>query len=355
MIDLEAVPLVALDANRGLLQSGFWGAFRQGLGWEARGVRGRYGEQSFRLLVLSRPLPGGPRLGYLPHGPEVAEPLLGRELFLAELARSLRAHLPGTVFLRYDLPWGRRGEGNRPPPLADDGPLRKAPMDVQPPSTVLVELGESEERLLAAMKPKTRYNVRLAEKKGVTVEEGGAEALPEWYHLYRETARRDRITLHSLLYYRRLFELAASYGPGAPELHLLLARHQGELLAGIIVALRGERAWYLYGASSSRKRSLMPSHALQWRAMLLARERGCRSYDLFGIPPGADPSHPMHGLYRFKTGFGGLIFNRLGCYDFPYRRLLYGAYRLGERARAGWYRGLRKRLPRRPSPGAGAS
>jgi lipid II:glycine glycyltransferase (peptidoglycan interpeptide bridge formation enzyme) len=166
--------------------------------------------------------------------------------------------------------------------------------------------------------------------------------------LYRVTARRDRITLHSFDYYRRQFESAAcpgAIGPGAVELKLLLARHEGDLLAGIIVALHGEAATYLYGASSDLKRNLMPAYGLQWEAIRLARRRGCRTYDLFGIPPSSDPGHPMHGLYRFKTGFGGREVHRPGCWDVPYRPLAYAAYAVAERSRAWYYRRLRKALP----------
>jgi lipid II:glycine glycyltransferase (peptidoglycan interpeptide bridge formation enzyme) len=124
----------------------------------------------------------------------------------------------------------------------------------------------------------------------------------------------------------------------------LTARHEGELLAGIIVAVKGEGAWYLYGASSDRKRNLMPSYGLQWRAIQLAKERGCRFYDLFGIPPSDDPQHPMHGLFRFKTGFGGQVVNRLGCYDIALRPLSYRFYRTTERLRSTYYRRWRKRL-----------
>ena len=169
-------------------------------------------------------------------------------------------------------------------------------------------------------------------------------ALSEWYRLYQQTARRDRITLHSQDYYKTLFALAGSYGKGAPELYLLSARHEGQLLAGIIVAVKGEGAWYLYGASSDRKRNLMPSYGLQWRAIQLARQRCCRFYDLFGIPPSDDPKHPMHGLFRFKTGFGGRVVNRAGCYDVPLRPVLYRLYRGAERLRSAYYRRWRKRL-----------
>lgn len=337
-VQVEPVGLEALQANSSLLQSRFWAEFRSQVGWEARAFRCRTGNSSFTLLVLVRPLPLGLRLAYAPHGPEVDPPPEERALLLTGLAAALRPHLTGCLFLRYDLPWESWGEGRPPAPRG----LRKAPMDIQPPDTVVLELGYEEESLLAAMKPKTRYNIGLAYKKGVRVQEGSAADLPAWYELYRETARRDRITLHEYGYYRRQFELAGEGGAGAPEMKLLLARHEGDLLAGVIVALHGRAATYLYGASADTKRNLMPAYALQWEAIRLARRRGCRTYDLFGIPPSPAPGHPMHGLYRFKTGFGGRLLHRLGCWDVPYRPAVYGAYVVAERARSWYFRRFRK-------------
>jgi lipid II:glycine glycyltransferase (peptidoglycan interpeptide bridge formation enzyme) len=363
--DVEVVGLEDLEGNQVLLQSGFWGAFRQRLGWRAVAFHCSVHGREFRLLVLIRRLAPGVQLAYVPHGPELSESPVDPERFLIDLAGALRPYLWRCLFLRFDLPWDAEGSGNKPPALKRSAGLLKAPMDIQPPSTVILDLGIGEEQLLASMKSKTRYNVRLAAKKGVEISIAGsgpgssetrglvpddtkhekpAPSLAEWYRLYEETARRDRITLHGRSYYETLFDLAGSYGAGAPELYLLTARHEGELLAGIIVALKGEGAWYLYGASSDRKRNLMPSYALQWRAIQLARERGCRFYDLFGIPPSDDPSHPMHGLFRFKTGFGGRIVNRPGCYDVALRPLLYKAYRSAEGLRESYYRRWRKRL-----------
>jgi len=312
------------------------------MGWKANAFDCRHGSGSFALLVLVRSLPLGQRLAYVPHGPETPEPAEGREAFLTALARALRPHLKGCLFVRFDLPWG--SWSRMPADLKRGGGLSKAPVDIQPPDTVILDLAYAEEALLAAMKAKTRYNISLAAKRGVEVEEGTLEDLPAWYSLYRETARRDRITLHSFDYYREQFLLASRVR--SPELKLLLARYRGELLAGIIVALHGEEAVYLYGASSDARRNLMPSYALQWEAIRLARRRGCCTYDLFGIPPSEDPAHPMHGLYRFKTGFGGRILNRLGCYDYSYSRAGCAIYRQAEKARALYYQRLRKLPPR---------
>ena len=189
------------------------------------------------------------------------------------------------------------------------------------------------------MKPKWRYNVSLAQKKGVQVNtSGGAQTasspkeLETFYSLLKDTAVRDGIAVHSFDYYKTLFEICAEQGKNGKEqtLRLYTAVHEGDTLAGIVVLFRGKYATYLYGASSGEKRNLMAPYALQWRAMQDAKEAGCQFYDLFGIPPNDDPNHPMAGLYRFKTGFGGQIIHRPGSWDYPYKRAVYVLFNFAE-------------------------
>lgn len=338
------IPPHELDESGELFQSGYWAAFKERFGWRAHPLVLEFPENAQPLLVLSRRLAPGLTLAYVPWGPTGGEPDIGREELLAGIGTAIAPRLPAeTAFVRFDLPWYREGAGVLPQPLARLNRLRRSAVEVQPASTVVLDLRPEEGAILAGMKSKTRYNIKLAERRGVRVFEDEGGRLPDWYALYRETSRRDRITVHSLAYYRTLFDLARVYGAGAPSLRLLLAEVEGELVAGIIVAMHRSRATYLYGASSDRHRSAMPNYALQWRAIELARENGCESYDLFGIPPAADPDHPMAGLYQFKTGFGGRILNRLGCYDAVLRPLAYAAYGGAERLRQLYYKRLRKR------------
>ena len=261
---------------------------------------------------------------------------------LPEAVESFRAGIgtaPPTL-LRWDVPW--------PKAAVDrdgwiDAGLRPAPVRVQPPDTVIVPLSRNEDELLAAMRSKTRYNVRLAAKRGVTVERyTGPETLTplrRWYALYRETAIRDRIGIHPYRYYETVVRTAVEMqraGEHAPRLAVYTAYHEGDLLAGIVVASWAGTSTYLYGASSNVKRNLMASYLLQWSAMRAAAAAGYQRYDLFGIPPTDDPSHPMHGLYRFKTGFGGEILHRGGAWDIPFRPVTSGMYRRAEAFR-GWY------------------
>jgi lipid II:glycine glycyltransferase (peptidoglycan interpeptide bridge formation enzyme) len=314
------------------LQSGFWGSFKARFGWAARAFLADWGGER-PLLVIRRRLGPVFSFAYVPWGPELPPgfPNSDRERSsaMAELAIALRPLLPNsTAFIRFDPPWYTEGAETPPPSIGP--PLARAAADVQPPDTVLVDLSPSERDILMNMKPKWRYNIGLAEKRGVVVRRLDEEGLGMFYALFQETAKRDGINIHSLEYYQTLFTHCADY-PGQ-ELRLYLAEHEGPLGA-IIVLFRGREAVYLYGASSNRSRNLMAPYALQWQAMKDAKASGCTEYDLFGIPPGKDPSHPMAGLYRFKTGFGGRIIHRPGSWDYPYRPLAYRVFKLAEALR----------------------
>jgi lipid II:glycine glycyltransferase (peptidoglycan interpeptide bridge formation enzyme) len=228
----------------------------------------------------------------------------------------------------------------------------------------LLDLRPSLEKILAAMKPKWRYNVGLAARKGVRVRQSNFETSGEgfnadietFYRLLRETAARDGIAIHGFEYYRTLFshirEYSASVSSGPrPEARLYLAEYQGETLAAIVTLFRGREGVYLYGASSNSRRNFMAPYALQWKAIGDAKAAGCTEYDFFGIPPGDDEKdHPMAGLYRFKTGFigggeaGGRIIHRPGSWDYAYRPLISRLFNTAEGLRKG-LRGFKKKRP----------
>src|SRR6056297_3103285 len=208
------------------------------------------------------------------------------------------------------------------------GMLRRSPSDVLPTNTVFMDLQHSRDEMMQGMKSKTRYNIRLSYRKGVTVREGSLEDLPAWYAIYEETVRRNGILRSDYQYFRNV--LTARKNSKSSSVHLLLAEKDGLPVAGMFLAKSAERATYLYGASSSSRRNLMSTYALQWEAMSRAKKMGCEYYDLFGIAPKADPNHPMYGLYRFKTGFGGELFHRQGCWDYPYQEEQYELLRAAE-------------------------
>jgi lipid II:glycine glycyltransferase (peptidoglycan interpeptide bridge formation enzyme) len=348
------------------LQTDFWGDFKADFGWKPLRFTVESDRGSFELLVLVRGMRGGLSFAYVPLGPEVDVEEASRGAFLAELSEGMRPFLPRScLFIRFDPPWSleedaasvadgvaARGAAEVTRPRVG-APLKRAISDIQTPDTVVVDLRPSEEAILAAMKPKWRYNIRLAEKKGVRVEERGSDCISEFYGLYRATAARDRIAIHPEAYYRRFMDLARERRDGgdalAPDARLWVARHEGIAIAAILTVFAGAEAVYLYGASSDEKRNLMPAYALQWAAMLAAKRAGCETYDLFGIPPRDDPEHPMAGLYRFKTGFGGTIVRRAGSWDYRLRPLAYALFRGAEGLRRWWHKDLSKRLRRRAS------
>ena len=332
MLSLKEVDLSACDEAGSFLQSAFWGGFKARFGWEALAFMAQWETgESKALLVLHRRLAPLFAMAYIPWGPELPPSFNDTERWKAimELAASLKKLLPkNTAFIRFDPPWFLEtrfleGEAAPVPP-----PLRRAASDIQAPDTVLVDLTQSMELILAQMKPKWRYNARLALKKGVKLRRTGVEEIGVFYELLKETARRDGIAIHSMEYYQALFEEGRS-----PAISLYLAEHESDIIAGIVTLFRGTQAVYLYGASSDKKRNLMAPYALQLKAMEDAKEAGCQDYDLFGIPPNDDPSQPMAGLYMFKTGFGGRIVRRPGSWDYPCRPLLYRLFRVAEARR----------------------
>jgi lipid II:glycine glycyltransferase (peptidoglycan interpeptide bridge formation enzyme) len=202
---------------------------------------------------------------------------------------------------------------------------------VQFRNTVMVDLAGSEETLLARMKPKTRYNIRLAQRKGVTVRTGGLEDLTALYRMYAETSVRDGFTIRDESYYHDLWQTfmtntAATAGSDRPYAQVLIAEVSGEAVAALFLFYFSARAWYLFGMSRAAHREKMPNHLLQWEAMRQARSAGCRVYDLWGAPDEFVESDPLWGVYRFKEGLGGEVVRHLGAWDLPLRPFYYRLY-----------------------------
>ena len=158
-----------------------------------------------------------------------------------------------------------------------------------------------------------------------------------WYDLYKETCARNRIYLHDVDYFKALLVTDVSHTRSPAEVELLIAELEARPLAAMFLVFSGQRATYLYGASSSKQRNYMATYALQWEAIKKARRGGCTEYDMFGVAPRPDPSHPLYGLYRFKSGFGGVVFHRMGCWDYPLDPEDYEMYRLAEMKSEGYH------------------
>jgi lipid II:glycine glycyltransferase (peptidoglycan interpeptide bridge formation enzyme) len=312
-----------------ILQTSAWGELKSRFGWSAARIAAtRGGRIAAGALVLFRRLPL--RLGalaYIPRGPildpgdaELAATLIAG---LDRLARGRRAALlkiePDAT--RFDLPGFRPG-----------------PQTIQPPRTILIDLTRDEDDILAAMHQKTRYNIRLASKKGVTVRAADRSDLPAFSALMQTTGSRDGFGVHSPEYYEAAFDL---FVPGG-KARLFVAEVESQIVAGLFAFAHGRRAWYFYGASGDAHRQRMPNHALQWHAMRWARSTGCREYDLWGVPDEdtaaleaeyLDRRGDLWGVYRFKRGFGGEVVRYAGAFDRVYNPLLYRLYLLALKQR----------------------
>jgi lipid II:glycine glycyltransferase (peptidoglycan interpeptide bridge formation enzyme) len=300
--------------------------------------------------ILLRRLPLGlGTIGYVPKGPMLApdSPLLSAWLDAAQhIARAEQM-----CFLRLEPEW-ENGQpahnattSNLQPPtsnlqLPTSHPLKGTYLQsaIQPQTTIHLDLRPSPDAILAQMKPKWRYNIRLAERKGITVRIGDEADLAEFYRLSQITSQRDGFAIHTEAYYHTAWQLFKQTNSVA----LFMAAHAGQSIASIMVCVCGRMASYLYGASSDEERQRMPNHLLQWRAMLWAKERGCELYDLWGVPEvedrgqgtgdrGQETSDERRvtndqlpiGLLRFKEGFGGRFVRYVGAYDIVYRPWLY--------------------------------
>ena len=308
-----------------VLQTAEWGELKAGFGWQpVRLVSGDAGVQ-----ILFRRLPLGFTLAYIPKplafGNEPAMPddtppsaVLGLWSEIDQVCRQKHA-----IFLKLE-------------PDAWDGPaaplpssFSPSPHNIQPPRTIILSLAGSEDEILNRMKQKCRYNVRLAEKKGVTVR--AWDDLDGFHRLMQVTGGRDGFGVHSLAYYKKAHALFHPAGTA----ELLVAEFEGKPLAALMVFAVGRRAWYLYGASTDEERNRMPAYLLQWEAMRWARAHGCTEYDLWGVPDadeatleaGFETRHDgLWGVYRFKRGFGGEVKRAAQALDRVYVPWLYRLY-----------------------------
>lgn len=184
--------------------------------------------------------------------------------------------------------------------------------------------GRDEEDILAAMNQQWRRNIRKAAKAGVEVTQGGREDLAAFHTVYAETAERDHFTPRPLSYFETMWDALTAEAPD--RLHLYLAHHEGDLVAATTLVQVGEHAWYSYGASTSAKREVRGSNAIQWQMIRDARARGASVYDLRGITETLDEDDPHVGLIRFKVGTGGEATEYLGEWDLPLNRALYAGF-----------------------------
>ena len=189
-------------------------------------------------------------------------------------------------------------------------------------NTVMIDLSLSEDEMLMRMKQKTRYNVRLAGRKGVTVRVGTVDDLAMLYQMYAETSVRDGFVIRDEAYYQTVWKSFMDKNVAEP----LIAEVDRLPVAALVLFWFAKRAYYIYGMSRDAHREKMPTYLLQWEAMRRAKEKGCQVYDLWGAPDVFDDSDSMWGVFRFKQGLGGDVVRTIGAWDFTPKPWLYKLY-----------------------------
>ncbi len=323
-----------------ILQTEEWGQLKALVGWKPIFKRwaGTDGQVVAAAMVLQREVPtrgfaARLRILYAPKGPilnwgnaELRKMVLKD---LEQLARKQRA-----IFIKVDpdviVGTGIPGSGEQQTDPAGEAVSQDfrhqgwqlSGSQVQFKNTFLIDITGDDEALLARMKQKTRYNIRLAQRKGVQTRLGSAQDFDLIYRMYAETSLRDGFTIREKSYYLRTWGafLEKNFAD------LLIAEVEGEPVAGLILFRFRDRAWYMYGMSRAIHREKMPTYLLQWAAIQRAKALNCTIYDLWGAPDQFSENDPMWGVYRFKEGLGGKIVRTNGAWDYPVSKPLYHLY-----------------------------
>jgi lipid II:glycine glycyltransferase (peptidoglycan interpeptide bridge formation enzyme) len=331
--DAEWDAFVANHSHGSILQTTNWARLKNRFGWTSHRVWLRQdGQLVAGAQVLYRSAAVGlVKMAYIPHGPLVDwDDEEQVTVLLNQIDHSVYER--GASILKMEpLLWQSEAMTAKWQTICQQHNLVPNTDTIQPPNTILVDLRPSPDEILANMKQKTRYNIRLAAKKDVTVRQGGLGDIATFNRLMRQTGERDQFGVHTPMYYHAAFEI---FEPNN-QVALFLAEHEERPLAGVMVFVLGETAAYLYGASSNEERQRMPTYAVQWTAMEWAKARGCHWYDLWGVPDApedeleanfTDRHEGLWGVYRFKRGFGGQIRRTIGATDRIYNKLVYKLY-----------------------------
>lgn len=303
------------------------------------------------ILILIKYISSNACFAYVPYGPKLEPAFENQGLFLEQLSETIKPKLPeNCIFIRYDLTWENQwateeayfdnaGNWIGPPPnriqeyrlnfSTVNWNLQKSLQDNLPKNTFFLDLTLGDDDLLHNMRYNTRYNVRKANEKGIEVREYGVEYIGEWYKLYLDTAIRHNMPSQNQDFFSTILKNQDNSKKGV-TVKMLMAGIEGEFLSSMFLVLSKKRGTYLYGASTSCKNNLMASYALQWESIKTAKEWGCTEYDMFGSAPNLNHSHPLHGVHIYKKGFGGNLYHRMGCWDYPYDQETYDQYRLKE-------------------------
>lgn len=309
------------------LQSYEWGEIKRSTGWEPlRAIlQGADGRAIGGVTFLCKRLPFvGRTFLYAPRGPAIDYSDAELVSYVLQLAHQL-AQERRSIFVKVD-PDVPKPDPSLERILREHGMVRGRYRPhwggVQPVAVCRLSLAGELDEILAGFRQKTRYNIRLAERKGVVVRRGERSDLPLFHAIWQETAARQNFGVRGLDHLYPLWDHLLAKGYGI----LLMAYVEERPIAGVICVAFGPKAWYLYGGTSNLHRDKMPMYLLQWEAMRWAKEKGCTLYDFLGVTCHMDPRDPLYGLYRFKRGFNPDYVEFIGEYDLPVEPLTYKAW-----------------------------
>ncbi len=311
---LELNKLSSQEEYSQFLQSWEWGEFQKNLGYKIWRVGLKKGDKILAAATfIKKPLVNKLAYFYCPRGPigRIDNPEIMKILldYIRKIAKKESA-----VFFRFE------------PLCLTQRDLLIKTFDVQPSKTIILSLDKGEEKLLAQMHSKTRYNIRLSLKRGIKVKEGDKNDFDVFWRLISETSKRDKFHLHPHDYYQKLFNFFSNNFTPYLDIKFLFAGFKKEVLAAGIFAFFGNLAVYVHGASSNKLRNFMPTYAMQWEAIKLAKKQGKKYYDFFGIDETKWP-----GVTRFKKGFGGQIVQYPGTFDYVFNKVYYKIYLLARK------------------------
>jgi lipid II:glycine glycyltransferase (peptidoglycan interpeptide bridge formation enzyme) len=318
-----------------LLQLWEWGEVKEKFGWKASQYVWKVGDDLLgAALILEReiriPIFGSMKMLYIPKGPlmmDWADENARKIIFegLREIAVQRNAFLlkiePEVV-----LGYGESGDvseiGGEIEAELKNNDWIYSNEQIQFRNTAVLDISADEDGLLAGMKQKTRYNVRLATRKGVSVKVGTRDDFESIFSIYTETAIRDGFAVREKKYYFSVWNTFYDERMLSP----LIAEVEGEIVAAVMLFHSGEKSWYIYGMSSGKHRNKMPTYLLQWEAIRTAKGKGCKIYDMWGAPEKFGEMDPLWGVYRMKKGLGGKVVRTIGSYDLPLKKFQYWLY-----------------------------
>lgn len=206
--------------------------------------------------------------------------------------------------------------------------------EMQPEHNWVLDITKTEEEMLSGMKEKGRYNVKVAEKRGVTIEKSAEQKeMDIFYEQYSKTGKRHKVSFRGREYFSKLLEILNQ--KDYVKVFVASAQIEGEKvpLSSAVVIYSDDEALYLYGGSSDENKNFMAPYLLHWEIIKDAKEKGLKKYNFLGIAPDDDEKHPWAGITRFKKQFGGYQYDILGSYDLVFRPIEYKAFKVAEKIR----------------------